>query len=60
MIIFSYYTDLLPEILLAKGNGVQIVIPVVDEVLKEPPQRLLEEADYIRRRSYNMIIGIQP
>lgn len=57
IILFSYDTDLLPAILLAKEHGVQIVLPALEDVLEDLPQKLVEEADFVRKKNYVKIVN---
>ncbi len=55
IILFSYDTDLLPAILLAKDNGVQIVLPAIEGII-EPPKEMIREADFVRNKNYVKIV----
>jgi len=52
IILFSYDTDLQPALKVARIEGLQIVIPVLEEKFTEkPPYELLKHADIVRIRT---------
>lgn len=55
IILFSYDTDLIPAIKTAKAHGIQVILPVVEEVIKEPPSELIEHTDIVRVGRYEDI-----
>ncbi len=52
IILFSYDTDLIPAVKTARSEGVQMVLPVVSEVIKHPPDDMLEHIDILRSKKY--------
>ena len=52
ILLFSYDTDIQPALKVARIEGLQVILPVIDEsYFENPPEDLLKHSDIVRVRS---------
>ena len=51
IMIFSYDTDIVPAIKVARMNGLQVIIPEISDIIPVPTD-IKEHSDFIRKRKF--------
>ena len=60
ILLFTADTDLIPAMKTARKNGLQVVIPVFEDVPGYKVSRKIKEhADFLRRRNFRRIFGLE-